>query len=978
MVTNAKFQIDIYGNTAQFENSLKGVNTALTALRGEASGLRKALQLDPGNTTLIAQLQKNLTQQLEQSRSKANQLRNELKSVDSTDPDSQKKFLSLTRQINNADIQAAGLEKELKSVSAQLINGKYEAKAELDVSGVNKAVENVKSRFSALREIAVGAFRQIGSSIASAVGNQFKEAVSGALDTQKALVGLKSSLKLNGADKDYQKLSSSLQTLAADTNANADQTIKLATTFVGLGDSSDSAYTKVANLVKANQNLGGSSQSLEGVALAYGQISASGKVGAENINQLTDNNTALGASLKKTVLELNPSLKQYGSFAKAAEEGAVTVDMLDKALQQVANNTAAGGVTLIGDAFSSFQETLSNQLIPVLDAVTPAIDSVFEALTKIGSVAIDGLAGFVQYLTLLYYQLQGNGAIEDFRGIINNLGVSFRLILGIIGKVITQITGIDGAAVKSGTSTESLAGIIKSLSESILTATARFDIFLNSVSNNKKAIELLSVAVIALSTAFAAFKISSAILTVAKVIGGIISAIQVLGGLLPAIGTLLAGLSLPITAIVAAIAAVTAGLVYFFTQTETGKKIITDLVNSFSNGFSGIGKTIDDLKNNIVSKFNEITTGVSNTFNGVLANIQNAFNGIVEFFTGIVASITTAFQSLGLFFTTLWTTISTNVITVWTNITTFLGTVIQSIISIFQPLISFYQALFGLIANIINLFVQVVLAALRGLALLIQNIFSSVGQFINGIWQNVSNFISGVVNYIEGLFQKLGNFISSVWQSIINYLNPIIQQIQNAFATAFSFIVGVWGTITGFFSGVWSSIRNLASAAWSAISSFASSARNFVISVWSSISGFFSNIFSSISRTVSNVFGAVTKFASNAVQNIYNVFNGIVGFFSDIFGTVRDIIDGALGGVTSTINGISRTIGGLADKVSGLFRGSSISEALDVNLASSGMLMNSITAGSTNTTNTFNIQAGQMDTTTLARAIRREFNTGRA
>ena len=71
MASNAKFEVEIYGNTTKFENSLKGVNTAMSGLRGEAKNLREALKLDPTNTGKMAQLQKNLQTQLGLSRDKA-------------------------------------------------------------------------------------------------------------------------------------------------------------------------------------------------------------------------------------------------------------------------------------------------------------------------------------------------------------------------------------------------------------------------------------------------------------------------------------------------------------------------------------------------------------------------------------------------------------------------------------------------------------------------------------------------------------------------------------------------------------------------------------------------------------------------------------------------------------------------------------------------------------------------------------------
>lgn len=340
MASNAKFEVEIYGNTTKFENSLRGVNTAMSGLRGEAKNLREALKLDPTNTGKMAQLQKNLQTQLALSRDKATKLKEELSTVDKGTSAGQKKWLQLTRDLGTAETQANRLESEIKQVEGAISSGSWNIDAKMDTKGVNSGIEGMKSRFSGLREIAVGVFRQIGSSAISAVGNGLRGWVSDAMDTQKAMISLQNTMKFKGNGAEFQNVSSSMQKLAKDTNANTEDTLKLATTFIGLGDNAKSAVGKTEALVKANQAFGGTGENLKGVVQAYGQMSASGKVTAENINQLTDNNTALGSALKSTVMEMNPALKQYGSFAEASEKGAISVEMLDKAMQRLGG---AGG-----------------------------------------------------------------------------------------------------------------------------------------------------------------------------------------------------------------------------------------------------------------------------------------------------------------------------------------------------------------------------------------------------------------------------------------------------------------------------------------------------------------------------------------------------------------------------------------------------------------------------------------------------------
>ncbi|WP_047625508.1 hypothetical protein, partial [Enterobacter sp. ZOR0014] len=87
----------------------------------------------------------------------------------------QKKWLQLTRDLGTVETQANRLEGEIKQVEGAISSGSWNIDAKMDTKGVNSGIEGMKSRFSGLREIAVGAFRQIGASAVSAVGNGLKE-----------------------------------------------------------------------------------------------------------------------------------------------------------------------------------------------------------------------------------------------------------------------------------------------------------------------------------------------------------------------------------------------------------------------------------------------------------------------------------------------------------------------------------------------------------------------------------------------------------------------------------------------------------------------------------------------------------------------------------------------------------------------------------------------------------------------------------
>ena len=916
MASNATFEVEIYGNTTKFVNSLKGVNTAMSGLRGEAKNLREALKLDPANPKKMEQLQKNLQAQLALSRDKATKLKQELSTVDKGTSAGQKKWLQLTRDLGTAETQANRLEGEIKQVEGAIKSGSWNIDVKMDTKGVNSEIDGMKSRFSSLREIAVGAFRQIGASAVSAVGNGLKGWVSDAMDTQKAMISLQNTMKFKGNGQDFDYVSKSMQNLAKDTNANTEDTLKLSTTFIGLGDTAKSAVGKTEALVKANQAFGGTGEQLKGVVQAYGQMSAAGKVTAENINQLTDNNTALGSALKSTVMEMNPALQQYGSFASASEEGAISVEMLDKAMQKL-GKAGGGGVTTIGDAWDSFNETLSLALLPTLDALTPIISGLIDKMAGWGESAGKSVSNVVKYFQDLFQKLQENAATLAFLEAWDNIKSAFDSIVSIIGDVINSFLGINKETTKNATSIDNVAKSIAVFAGKFSEVTKKIADFLKKISESKNAMDTLKVALVTLAGAFVAMKVINGIIKAQETYNKVVKAGSIIQGAFNAVMSIN-----PFVALGIAIAAIVAGLVYFFTQTETGKKVWASFVDFLSQSIEAIKQF-----------FTGLGTWFSELWTSTVEGTKTIWNGITEFFSG------------------LWNGIVTIITNVFATIASAVTGAYNWFVTTFQPLISFYQSIFNLIGSIINVAFQLILAIIRG-----------AYQLVIGAWKGLSGFFGGIFNavssVVSSVFSAIGSFASSAW----------------------GVVRSIWSAAAGFFSGIFNAVRGVVSGVFSAFGGFASSAWGAISGVFSGVGSFFSGVFNGARNIVSGVFSAFGGFASNAYNAITGVFNGLGNFFSGIFGGIKNTIDSVLGGVTNTINNISGAINGIAGKLGGLFKGSMVVGLTDVNLSSSGYGLSTNSVSSDNRTyNTFNVQGGAgQDVSNLARAIRREFDLGRA
>ena len=115
----AGITIELGADTSKLTNALKEVDKQLTASASSLKDINKLLKLDPGNTTLLAQKQKELQNSIKGTKERLSELKNVQK--ESVSPEN---WDALQREIVDTEQQLKALEKEYKtfgSVAAQQI-----------------------------------------------------------------------------------------------------------------------------------------------------------------------------------------------------------------------------------------------------------------------------------------------------------------------------------------------------------------------------------------------------------------------------------------------------------------------------------------------------------------------------------------------------------------------------------------------------------------------------------------------------------------------------------------------------------------------------------------------------------------------------------------------------------------------------------------------------------------------------------------
>ncbi|HEU8006363.1 TPA: PblA [Streptococcus pneumoniae] len=369
--------------------------------------------------------------------------------------------------------------------------------------------------------------------------------------------------------------------------------------------------------------------------------------------------------------------------------------------------------------------------------------------------------------------------------------------------------------------------------------------------------------VTALGSAFLAFKAFS---TVSGLLSGIPAVLTTIKTAVTGLFTVMS--ANPIGIAIAAIAGLTAGLVYFFTQTETGRQIWSSFVAWIKQAWQGIADFF-------VNLWSGISEGASTLWDGVVT----AWNAVVTFFSD------------------LWVRIQEAASVAWTAITT-------AVMAIVQPFIDGFMNIWNNISD--------------GLT----QIWEGIKMIFQGVWEFIKSIFLGailiIINLVIGNFNQLGADLSLIWKGIKNSISMIWEGIKTYFSGVVDVIVGYGIAIFENFSTTLSTIWKGLSAAGKAIfDSFAQILSN----IWNTIKSVASSAWEGLKSTVLGLIDGLVQGAKNAwesmkqgvrdlVSNVTSIFDGIRNI--DLWSAGKAILDGFLGGLKSAWGAVTNFVGGIA------------------------------------------------------------------
>lgn len=293
----------------------------------------------------------------------------------------------------------------------------------------------------------------------------------------------------------------------------------------------------------------------------------------------------------------------------------------------------------------------------------------------------------------------------------------------------------------------------------------------------------------------------------------------------------------PIVLVVTAIAALVSALVWFFTQTETGRKAWAAFTSFLSSAWQSVVSFVTGLGQNIANFFTQ--------------TIPNAIQSVIQWFQQLPSAIGTALSNL--------------ITSIGTWAVSFGQSALQAGQQFLTNLGTFLMQLPG---NIWNWLTSTVASVASWAAQMGANALSAGSQFLSNVGTFISQLPSNVGSWLSGAISAAASFVGQMASNAVNAGSRFLSSIG-------SYISQVPGRIGAGLSG-----------AISAVGSFASSMASGALRAGQQ---FLSNLV----NTLASIPGRMVSIGSQIVHGIISGITGSIGKVgSAILGGVKDAISG--------------------------------------------------------------------------------------
>lgn len=280
------------------------------------------------------------------------------------------------------------------------------------VKSALQSVSKVKASNSSMNDLAAGAknadkeVQKLNKDVGSIPGTLAKvgAAVSAAF-TVSAIVGvgkaalqaaanaelLKKGLSFTLGNSEAERLIKTIQGIGEASAYDTTQLMPMARAWVNLGDNVDTAASKIQKIVDLGSAYGLTTDEIDRANTALAQMQMAGKIGAQDMMQLTNANIPAWKLLSEKMGLSVAELKEMSSQGQLTQEA---MDMLFDAMAEKTGGAAESLANTLMGKFSNIEEAATNSMAAVGDIISEAFD-VRGGLDALGELA----QGFKTHVT---------------------------------------------------------------------------------------------------------------------------------------------------------------------------------------------------------------------------------------------------------------------------------------------------------------------------------------------------------------------------------------------------------------------------------------------------------------------------------------------------------------------------------------------------------------------------------------------------
>lgn len=336
----------------------------------------------------------------------------------------------------------------------------------------------------------------------------------------------------------------------------------------------------------------------------------------------------------------------------------------------------------------------------------------------------------------------------------------------------------------------------------------------------------------------------------------------------------------PIVLVVTAIGALVAALVWFFTQTETGRKAWASFTSFLSSAWQSVVSFVTSLGQNIANFFTQ--------------TIPNAIQSVIQWFQQLPSAIGTALSNL--------------ITSIGTWAVSFGQSALQAGQQFVSNIANFLTNLPATIAYWLAYgitFVVLWAAQLGSQAISAgQQFLANLGTFFVQLPGNIWNWLTSTVASVASWAAQMGANALSAGSQFLSNVGTFISQLPSN--------VGSW--LSGAVSAAASFVGRMASNAVNAGSRFLSSIGSYISQVPGRIGAGLSGAISAVGSFASSMASGALRAGQQFLSNLVNTLASIPGHMVSIG---SQIVQGIISGITGSIGKVgSAILGGVKDAIS--------------------------------------------------------------